>query len=103
MIEDLFAAIGLKSVIRNFLVEYHDKDMRSWHKPVQTLIIGLPSDKEVIKNIIEDQKEQGNEVYAIVEFYGSYSMDELKAIIEDSEISKYSYRLVFIDREKVCI
>jgi hypothetical protein len=103
MFEELLKAIGLTPVTRNFLVEYHDKDMMSFHKALQTIDMGLASDKEIVKGIIEEMKEQGNEVYGVIEFFGEFTMNELMKVVEDPKTSNYRYRALDIDYEKAFI
>ncbi|MGI6085236.1 MAG: hypothetical protein ACOYIF_07280 [Acetivibrionales bacterium] len=100
MFEILYEPIGTKPVIRNFIIDYHDEKRQSFFKPLQIVITDLVTDEEIVANIIKEQKDQGHDVYGVVEVYGKHTLNELKALAESLDISKYKLRPLFFDRDK---
>ena len=98
MIESLYEAVGMK--VRNFIIDYHDKKKQSYYKPIQIVIMDPVTEEDIVANIIEEQKAQGNDVYGVVEVYGKYTLSELKDLAEGLEASKYNIRPLFFDKVK---
>ena len=97
MIENLYEAVGMK--VRNFIIDYHDKKKQSYYKPLQIIIMDPVPEDDIVKNIIREQKDQGNDVYGVVEVYGKYTLNELKALAESLDTSKYKLRHYSLPRK----
>lgn len=98
MIESLYEAVGMN--VRNFIIDYYDKKKQSYYKPLQIVIMDPVPEEDIVKNIIKEQKDQGHDVYGVIEVYGKYTLNELKALAGSLDASKYKLRPLFFDRDK---
>lgn len=100
MLNQLIKSIGLPIRIRNFMVDYVDKEGNCYHKPMQTMDptgIAQQSDEEIIKYIHSTLQNQGYRVSGIMEAEGEYEMNELDKIFNDAASFGRNVRPLFLD------
>lgn len=98
MLDEIFKILGIDLVVRNFLIEYHDKDMQSYHKAIQTISFKAYSDEMTINGIYDDLQKQEFDLYYIGEVGGTHTLKELETIIENPFLcAKYGVRTLYLD------
>lgn len=104
MLTQFIKSMGIPLKIRNFMVDYVDKNGESFHKPLQTVTpIGTTpeTDVEIIRSIKSSLSQQGFVVSGIMEAVGEFEMEQLSEIFNDpSQFGKTVYPL-YLDPEIV--
>jgi len=100
IIQALMEDIGISIPARNLLTEYHLPNGQSAHKPLQILSCNECADRQIIEHVRQQLKEQGCDLYALIEVVGDYQLDELDQMLNTSNAHGAQLKVLYFDYKK---
>ena len=96
----LLKAIGMPATVRNFMVDFVDREANYYHQPLQT-IVPTPEcweeDSQIISYVQQMLAKDGYNVCSIMEATGEYEMEELNQVFNSLEQIGKNVRVLYLN------
>ncbi len=90
--------------VRNFIIDYHDRNGASLHGAIQIMDPCGCSDAVVVEAIIQQGEDRNENVYSIIEVMGQHTLEEVDRMLEGSEkAAGVVMRSIYLDKAQALI
>lgn len=90
--------------VRNFIIDYHDRNGASLHGVVQIMDFSGCSDETVVDALMESAQVRDESIYSIIEVMGRHKLEEVDRMLEGPEkAAGVTMRSIYLDKAQVLI
>ena len=90
--------------VRNFIIDYHDRNGASLHGVIQLMDPCDCSDAVVVETIIQQGRDRNEKVYSIIEVMGRHTLKEVYRMLEGPEkAAGVTMRSIYLDKAQALI